>query len=236
MKDILKAIRNFIINGGEKPVYSEQQPAETSDFLLINPMPPLNQCLEEKIVADSLRRDDNDESAAPEVSNENFPRDSAEDNKHLTDFLPPVSLPNNIIEEVVQQGTTEPDDLLSKKETGQIVAPSLLANSRFVKLVEECADIMNEFDSYTERLETEEGKYMVQLFVKRLQESLERSGLSRIENEEAFSILRHIPVPLIPVADGESLEGIVSPGLLIENRVFRKAKVLIKKNKNDEMQ
>ena len=49
--------------------------------------------------------------------------------------------------------------------------PSLLENARYIKLVEECVDIMNEFESYTDRMETGEGKEMTKMIVRRLQES-----------------------------------------------------------------
>jgi hypothetical protein len=129
---------------------------------------------------------------------------------------------------VVKQVIDIPENNESEEVFKTVIEqPSLLQNHPFIKLVEECIDIMNEFDGYTNRLETEEGRLMAKLVVRHLQESLERSGLSRIENEETFSILRHVPVPMIPVADGEPLERTVMSGLSIENRVFRKAKVVV---------
>jgi|GEM_PF-4108440 len=114
--------------------------------------------------------------------------------------------------------------------------PSLLGNRSFVKLAEECADVMDEFDVYIERLESEEGKMIAKMAVKRLQELLERSGLQRIDDvSEPFSILRHDPVPMMPVSEGKRLEKILQPGLALDNRVFRKARVKIQRPEDDKI-
>jgi hypothetical protein len=140
-----------------------------------------------------------------------------------------------VVKQVIENpGNNEPEEVTK----AEMEPASILQNHPFIKLVEECIDIMNEFDGYTNRLETEEGRLLAKLVVRHLQESLERSGLSRIENEETFSILRHIPVPMTLVADGEPLEKTVMSGLSIENRVFRKAKVVVKvvkKENSNEM-
>jgi molecular chaperone GrpE (heat shock protein) len=135
--------------------------------------------------------------------------------------------PVQLGEETVTFPEKEIESEISTTEES-IQEPTLSDNRPFVKLAEECAGLMNEFDGYNQRLETEEGKMMVELLVKRMQELLERAGLERIDNEnEPFSILKHKPDPMMPVAEGATLREIISPGLAIENRVFRKAKVLI---------
>jgi len=144
-----------------------------------------------------------------------------------------ISLPVNDSDQVSAEENLSDEPLEDQSgdetETNVEIEPiSPLENKPFVKLVEECIDLMNEFESYTERLESEEGKMMAQMIVRRLQESLERSGLERIDDEkEPFTILKHKPEPMMPVAEGKTLKGIIAPGLAIENRVFRKAKVLI---------
>jgi len=108
-----------------------------------------------------------------------------------------------------------------------IPEPSLSDNSPFVKLAEECAGLMNEFDGYSERMETDEGKMMAEMVVKRLQELLERAGLERIDNETEFSVLRHSPVPMQIVQEGTPIVQTNFPGLALGNRVYRKAKIVI---------
>mgnify|MGYP000942078176 CR=1 FL=1 len=108
------------------------------------------------------------------------------------------------------------------------ISTSLLNNRPFVKLTEECIDLMNEFEGYVERLESSEGKMIAGMVVKRFQEILERSGLQRIDDKtETFSLLRHIPVPMKPVPEGSLFNEIVTPGLALETRVLRKARVRI---------
>lgn len=122
----------------------------------------------------------------------------------------------------------EENEKKTEESTTEAFPISLLDNKPFAKLAEECVDLMNEFEGYIDRLETAEGKMIVEMLEKRFQEILERSGLQRIDNEnEPFSVLRHTPVPMEPVSEGIALSEIICPGLLLENRVLRKAKVKI---------
>ncbi len=121
-------------------------------------------------------------------------------------------------------------DMESEDPPAEELPPSLLDNKSFVKLAEECVDAMDEFDGYIERLESDEGKMIAEMIVKRLQELLERSGLQRIDDvNEPFSVLRHIPVPMEPVSEGASLDEIIQAGLALENRTLLKAKVKVQK-------
>lgn len=120
------------------------------------------------------------------------------------------------------------DDKIYETETMKKLTPSLLENKSFIKVVEECVDVMDEFESYIERVETDEGKMIAEIVVKRLQELLERSGLHSInDTNEPFSILRHVPSPMSSVPEGIRIQKIIRLGLAIENRVFRRAIVEI---------
>lgn len=139
-------------------------------------------------------------------------------------------------------GTTDIDDIQSMTDVEKSISKEsiehfpqeveekipLLENEAFIKLVEECVDMMNEFDGYKSRLESDESKMIVELIVKRIQEFLERAGLQRIDDmNEPFSVLRHTPVPMIPVKEGEPIRKILQAGLILDNRVLVKAKVEI---------
>lgn len=128
----------------------------------------------------------------------------------------------------------ETDKLVEPMEEPEITVnqesdkePSLSENKAFVKLAEECTDLMNEFDGYTERLETDEGKMMAEMVVKRMQELLERAGLARIDDETEFSVLRHTPVPMQIVQEGTIIIQTRFPGLAMGNRVYRKSSVIV---------
>jgi len=207
------------------------------------PQPPdptilINQALEEKIAADSQERVREAEQPASEAD----PLSTADTTSAPIPSTDMIAVAVREITEPLTDAQTLPSrdessSLLKADDFGRrgvepeekIAQPSsLLSNSRFIGLVEECAGLMMEFEGYTDRLETEEGKMIAQLVVQRLQEALERSGLARISDEESFSILRHTPVPMRPVAEGAPIAEILAFGLAIENRVFRKAKVKVR--------
>ena len=128
----------------------------------------------------------------------------------------------------------ETDKLVEPLEEPEIIViqepekePSLSENRAFVKLAEECSDLMNEFDGYAERLETDEGKMMAEMVVKRMQELLERAGLERIDDETEFSVLRHTPIPMQIVQEGTTIIQTRFPGLAMGNRVYRKSSVIV---------
>ena len=207
----------------------------------------LNTLLEEQILADSQEREKGMlttelAGSKPFIAQDRLESSCAalpaEDNTpHENPDIPGSSADGSICSTAdTQHSLPEEDDSSDSrvlKEPSEILQqPPLLGNSAFVRLVEECIDIMNEFDRFIGRLESEEGKTMAGLVVQRLQESLERSGLTRISDEERFAILRHIPVPMVPVVEGVPLAETLVSGLAIENRVFRKAKVTLKPIEN----
>ena len=107
-------------------------------------------------------------------------------------------------------------------------AKNLLENKPFISIVEELSDIMDEMSQYQERTSTEEGQFLLKLFVERIQEALVRNGLDSMQSDTLFSLSRHIPFPIVIVKEGTQISKIHAPGLAIENRVFRKAKVEFK--------
>ncbi len=142
----------------------------------------------------------------------------------------------------VNFGETDKGDIRSainveKSKAEEAIGPSsqeveekrtLLENEAFVKLVEECVDTMKEFDGYINRLESDESKMIIELIIKRIHELLERAGLDRIDDVNTpFSVLLHLPVPLEPVMEGVPVRKILQTGLILDNRVFVKAKVEI---------
>lgn len=103
----------------------------------------------------------------------------------------------------------------------------LLYNNEYIRLVESCVETIKEFDGYEDRVESEETKDIIGLMKERLRENLLVSGVSFIDEENEFHILRHDPVPMAIIAEGTPVVEIISPGLAIGNRVFMKAKVKV---------
>lgn len=110
---------------------------------------------------------------------------------------------------------------------------SLLDNKEYIRLLEECAALIAEFEQYHTRLTSEEGKMMVEMFAQRLREAMLLSGAQSIDCDSAFNILRHTPVPMRYIVNDTPIEEIFETGIAIENRVFVKAKVRVKELKND---
>lgn len=233
---IINAIRNLVKSKSHQPDHTVVSTVN-SDFVL-NPefeKPEIGEQLEEMILSDNIKGLDSDGSAGIDDADQSATEDYGAvdipvDQLCLANQL---SVEENNTTGIVDSGDQEScmigieDEVVETDNT----PPSLLENAKFIKLVEECVDAMNEFESYTDRMETEEGKAMTKMIVMRLQESLERSGLERIDDiNEPFSILKHKHEPMMPVAEGETLNEIIAPGLAIENRVFRKAKVNIKQD------
>ncbi len=192
------------------------QNTETDDNLFSSDSEKLVQPLEDGDISDQ----DSIPTKEPDV---------IENSESPDDITADAPVPEEQVENEMQTGAGK-DVVIDKPE--EKLPPSLLDNKPFVKLTEECLDLMNEFEGYIARLETDEGKMMAEMLVKRFQEMLERSGLQRIDDKnEPFSVLRHIPVPMEPVSEGTLLEKIICSGLALENRVFRKAKVKVQKTK-----
>lgn len=221
--EILKSLRD-LFKGLLSVSPKEISTVIVNENTLVPEEPKVCKGLEEIILVDSLSEGQDDDNNA----NESITAlEKANIGEALDEIVPSDSLKKTesaAEEELVVSGKTE--------SPVEEPPPPLLDNRPFVKLAEECVDMMNEFEGYIERLETREGKMMVELIVKRLQELLERSGLHRIDDEtELFSVLRHIPIPIESVSEGTPLNGIIRAGLALENRVLRKAKVNVQNHK-----
>lgn len=104
---------------------------------------------------------------------------------------------------------------------------SPLQNKEWTSLVEECTEMMDDF----ERMQTDlddAGREVAEMAVSRLQELLERRGVDLIADERAFDLKRHKPVPMREVPEGTTIEETLAPGLCVGNRVFRRAQVRVK--------
>lgn len=104
----------------------------------------------------------------------------------------------------------------------------LLDNKEYIHLMEECAVLIAEFEQYHPRMQTDEGRMMVEMIGQRLREAMLLSGAQSIDSDRTFNILRHTPVPMRYITNDTPLEEIIEIGIAVENRVFVKAKVKVK--------
>lgn len=89
--------------------------------------------------------------------------------------------------------------------------------------------VIEEFDSYLNRIENGDAKELVSLFQHRLVESLAKSGLEKIDSDTVFNCLKHTPVPFQIIPDGKSLKGIKRAGLIRNGEIILKALVIVDK-------
>lgn len=128
---------------------------------------------------------------------------------------------------LVQQSVEETDvtDIQTQQEDGQGESGSLLDNSNYMSIVESLTFLMQEIED-AEGLPSQE---VVDLVKSRIQEGLLLSGAELIAEDKEFDVLRHQPIPAAMIKKGAPIDSIIEPGILIENKVIRKAKVTIKK-------
>ena len=112
----------------------------------------------------------------------------------------------------------------TQQEDGQDESDSLLDNSNYMSIVESLTSLMQEIED-EEDLPSQE---VADLVKSRIQEGLLLSGAELISEDKEFDAIRHIPVPAAMVKPGTPIKKIIEPGIVVGNRVIRKAKVIIK--------
>lgn len=121
------------------------------------------------------------------------------------------------------------DDLSRvKKEEPIATDEPIVADEPIQRFMEDCTDIIREFDRYKQYSKIEEVHSILELINDRLFEVLERSGGKLIIDDTAFNILRHEPVPAEIVEDGVPILETIRPGVEIKNKVLIRAQVRVK--------
>jgi molecular chaperone GrpE (heat shock protein) len=104
---------------------------------------------------------------------------------------------------------------------------SLLKNSAFMALVEQQLQLMKRLEAMQSMYAEESVKVVLEQIQADLHSALEIAGAQRIEVDTRFDPLRHEPVPMRIVATGVPIITVLEPGLIIENRVLKKARVQV---------
>lgn len=120
--------------------------------------------------------------------------------------------------EVPDKNTSEIDNTENGKSR------SLLDNKSYMSLAESLTSLMEELED-TNGLSQEE---LVEIIKSRLQEGFLISGAELILEDKEFNAIRHIPVPPAMIKRGTPIERTIEPGIMVGDRVIRKAKVKIK--------
>ena len=97
------------------------------------------------------------------------------------------------------------------------------------QLIRECADLMNELDTYITKADTKTAQFL-EYTLSRLEDALDRSHVEKIENEKFFNPVRHRSQSGTHIPQGTSITEIIRPGYVLGNRVIRRALVKTETN------
>lgn len=109
------------------------------------------------------------------------------------------------------------------------VGSSLLDNKPLVKMFAECTDLLNELDDLAKKLKSESEQFLLQMVREKIRTALILSGGTLIDGDEAFDIIRHFSVNYNHANNGMPIQEFVESGIMLEDRVFIRAKVILKK-------
>lgn len=88
-------------------------------------------------------------------------------------------------------------------------------------------NLINEFDSYFSRTSSDDAKQVIEMMQYRLIETAVSIGISSIDQETIFDVLRHVPIPFSIVTNGTPIREVKRSGLVFGDKVLLKAQVVI---------
>lgn len=151
----------------------------------------------------------------------------------VDDKIPDFLKTQDEIELLQSTEVQKENDKIVSEERG-IVEPtseSLLDNKPLVKMFEECAGIIKNLERIRLAFESDDCQDLINTVREQLVQAMILSGGKTIDNEKHFNILRHKCVKGIRANDGDEIAKTIEPGVLLEDRVFVKALVEIKTDK-----
>lgn len=120
------------------------------------------------------------------------------------------------------------EEVTASKTEQLSASASLLENKPLVKLFGECADLLNEIDKLAKDFKSDREQFLLEMVKDKILSALVLSGGKAIDNDSAFDILRHIALDVRDAKNGAEIRETVSPGVMLEDRVFIRAKVNLK--------
>ena len=138
-----------------------------------------------------------------------------------------VDLPDFLVEASVDTSVA-PKKLDSSSNEHMSDNIPLLDNRQLVKVFSECADLLSEIDRISPRFKSSDSQLLMETINERIRSALYLSGGTAIEGETSFDPIRHT-CPEKPLAkEGTPIIETIEAGVLLESRVFVKAKVRLK--------
>lgn len=108
---------------------------------------------------------------------------------------------------------------------------SLLDNKPLVKMFEECADVIKQIERIKKGFQSEDFCDVLDSVREQLIQAMNLSGGNLINDEEAFNLLRHQCRRGVNAEEGDEIANTIASGIALEDRVFVKAIVELKKEK-----
>lgn len=105
---------------------------------------------------------------------------------------------------------------------------SLLENKPLVKLFSECTDLLKELDLLSKDFKSDREQFLLEMVKDKIVSALLLSGGKAIDDDMYFDIVRHIALNKNDAKEGAEIQDIVSSGVMLEDRVFVRAKVNLK--------
>jgi molecular chaperone GrpE (heat shock protein) len=113
----------------------------------------------------------------------------------------------------------------SHAETSDPERANILEDERWMKLVEECVEMVEELDEHMESFDAPR-REVARHVILRLEEILGRSGVEIISNDATFDRARHKPDAEHAATDnGAAVRQTLSAGFAVGPRVLRRARV-----------
>ena len=121
---------------------------------------------------------------------------------------------------IKESATTNPSE-----ETSNLGGASPLEEGRWMKLVEECVEMVDELDEHMESFDAPRREVAGHVIL-RLEEILGRSGVEIISNDTIFDRARHKPdADHCALDNGATVGETLSSGFAVGPRVLRRARV-----------
>lgn len=114
---------------------------------------------------------------------------------------------------------------LPQTETSSLERASPVEDGHWMKLVEECVEVVDELDEHMGNFDAPRREVAGHVLL-RLEEILGRSGVEIISNDTVFDRARHKPdADHAATDDGAAVRETLSPGFVVGPRVLRRARV-----------
>lgn len=115
----------------------------------------------------------------------------------------------------------------TEEDSAEEEPKSLLDNSEYMALAQQCCDMLSELDRMQNQIKNEEVLDFITMQKSRIREALLISGATLIDEEIEFNMLRHQSVNGGIVKNGTPIVETIEAGLEIDGRVMVKGKITI---------